>query len=153
MNLISGGLLAGVAVAVVGVLLARRRYVVVTVDGVSMAPTLNDGDRILVRRRRLEQVSRGDVVVLEPTPDPTGRILPGPPGPDGRRWNIKRAVALPGDPVPPDVPVEGDVERVPAGALVVFGDNERSFDSRQRGFFHADRLLGVALRRLGGSSL
>ncbi|MBN6057484.1 hypothetical protein JYK22_36510, partial [Nonomuraea sp. RK-328] len=152
MKLINGALLAGVAVAVAGVLLARRRYVVVTVEGVSMAPTLDDGDRILVRRRSLDQVSRGDVVVLEPTPDPTGVILPGPPGPDGRRWNIKRAVALPGDPVPPDVPVEG-VDRVPAGALVVYGDNERSFDSRQRGFFHADRLLGVALRRLGGSSL
>ncbi|MEV0198594.1 S26 family signal peptidase [Nonomuraea sp. NPDC050691] len=154
MKLINGALLAGGAVAVAtGVLLARRRYVVVTVVGISMAPTLGDGERVLVRRRRLEQVSKGDVVVLEPTPDPTGRIPPGPTGPDGRRWNIKRVIALPGDLVPPGVPVEGDVERVPAGALVVYGDNERSFDSRQRGFFHADRLLGVVLRRVGGSGL
>ncbi|MFI6786655.1 signal peptidase I [Nonomuraea sp. NPDC050383] len=154
MKLINGGLLAGVAVAVVGALLARRRYVVVTVEGPSMAPTLDDGDRVLVRRRTIDQVSRGDVVVLEPPPDPAGRVLPGPPGADGRRWNIKRAVALPGDPVPPGVPGGDAEERVPAGALVVLGDNgPQSVDSRQRGFFHAGSLLGVALRRLGGSSL
>ncbi|MEU0572558.1 signal peptidase I [Nonomuraea sp. NPDC005983] len=152
MKLINGGLLAGVVVAVAaGALLARRRYVVVTVEGTSMAPTLDDGDRVLVRRRRIDQVGRGDVVVLEPPPDPSGRILPGPPGADGRRWNIKRAIALPGDPVPPDVGADG--ARVPAGALVVYGDNADSLDSRQRGFFPADQLLGVALRRLGGPAL
>ncbi|MEQ4720982.1 signal peptidase I [Nonomuraea sp. B19D2] len=151
MKLISMGLLAGVVVAAAGALVARRRYVVVTVEGMSMAPTLNDGDRVLVRRRQIDQVSRGDVVVLEPPLDPAGQFMPGPPGADGRHWNIKRAVALPGDPVPPGIDADGD--RVPAGALVVYGDNPDSVDSRQRGFFEADRLLGVALRRLGGSAL
>ncbi|MEV1171781.1 hypothetical protein [Nonomuraea sp. NPDC049784] len=47
----------------------------------------------LVRRRQIDQVSRGDVVVLEPPLDPAGRFMPGPPGADGRHWNIKRAVA------------------------------------------------------------
>ncbi|MFG6198145.1 signal peptidase I [Nonomuraea sp. JJY05] len=144
MKLISMGLFAGVLAAAAGALVARRRYVVVTVEGMSMAPTLHDGDRVLVRRRRIGEVARGDVVVLEPPSEPRVDV-------DGTRWNIKRAVALPGDPVPPDVDDAG--ERVPAGALVVYGDNPHSVDSRQRGFFPADRLLGVALRRLGGSAL
>ncbi|MBE1587184.1 S26 family signal peptidase [Nonomuraea angiospora] len=42
---------------------------------------------------------------------------------------------------------------MPAGSLVVYGDNPHSVDSRQRGFFAGDRLLGVALRRLDGSAL
>lgn len=145
MKMIIGGF---VLAAVAGALWARRRYVLVTVEGTSMAPTLSDGDRVLVRRRRVDQVTTGDVVVLEPPLTPAGF---GPPGRDGRQWNIKRAVALPGDPVPPGI---GDgVDRVPAGALVVLGDNIDSVDSRQRGFFDADRLLGVALRRLGGPPL
>ncbi|MGN9837114.1 signal peptidase I [Nonomuraea sp. H19] len=145
MKLIIGGvLLAAMAAA----LWARGRYVVVTVEGTSMAPTLSDGDRVLVRRLRIDQVSTGDVVVLEP---PLTPVELGPGGPDGRQWNIKRAVALPGDPVPPGI--DDSVTRVPPGALVVLGDNADSVDSRQRGFFDADRLLGVALRRLGGPPL
>jgi signal peptidase I len=42
---------------------------------------------------------------------------------------------------------------VPAGKLVVHGDHGSSFDSRQLGFFDADQLLGVAVRRLGGAAL
>lgn len=40
MKLINAGLLAGALLALGGALLARRRYVVVTVEGTSMAPTL-----------------------------------------------------------------------------------------------------------------
>jgi signal peptidase I len=123
----------------------RGRYVVVTVQGVSMAPTLVDGDRVVVRRRSATQVRPGDVVVLEPPADAAA-------GPDPLRWNIKRVVAVAGDPVPDGVPVEG-IDRVPAGSLVVFGDNPDSVDSRQRGLFEASRLLGVAVRRLGGRRL
>ncbi|GAA0913903.1 signal peptidase I [Nonomuraea longicatena] len=151
MKVIGGALLAGALAAVVGAVLVRRRYVVITVEGSSMVPTLRDGDRVLVRRRRIDELSRGDVVVLEPPHDPTGRYLSAPTGPDGHLWNIKRAVALPGDPVPPEVGEAAD--RVPDGALVVFGDNSSSIDSRQRGFYSGDRLLGVALRRLGGTTL
>ncbi|MEV0588776.1 signal peptidase I [Nonomuraea sp. NPDC050310] len=151
MKLIAGALFVLVA-ASAGALWARRRLLVVTVRGASMAPTLNDGDRVLVRRRRIDQVNRGDVVVLEPPAGPAGQdILEAPPGDDGRRWNIKRAIALPGDPVPPGV--ADPAATVPAGALVVYGDNPTSLDSRQRGFFHADHLFGVALRRLGGPPL
>jgi signal peptidase I len=60
----------------------------------------------------------------------------------------QRAVALPGDPVPPGVTNVGDAARVPPGALVVFGDNASSTDSRQRGFYSATDLLGVVVRRM-----
>ncbi|MFB4270450.1 S26 family signal peptidase [Nonomuraea sp. GTA35] len=151
----AGWVLCGVSaagLALVAVLWrARRAYVVVTVEGSSMAPALADGDRVLVRRRRAGQVRRGDVVVLEPPPDPSGPYQAGPPAADGSRWNIKRATALPGDPLPPGVPAPGGVDRVPAGTVVVLGDNPLdSIDSRHRGLFPADRILGVALRRLNG---
>jgi signal peptidase I len=152
---------------------ARKNLVVVAVSGTSMLPTLQDGDRVLVRRRLLAQVRQGDVVVLEPPSD--GPYLPGPAGPDGRIWNVKRAAALPGDELPPGIPsapntfiapgapaVSGsaaasggtaeDVPRkvrvVPPGALAVLGDNPDSIDSRHRGLFSCDRLLGVVVRRL-----
>jgi signal peptidase I len=95
-------------------------------------------------------VQRADVVVLEPPadhcPDQDRRRLAG------RRWNVKRVAALPGDSVPVEVAEAAGVDArgdlVPPGALVVLGDNARSVDSRQRGFFAADLLLGVVVRRL-----
>ena len=114
----------------------RGRWLVVTVDGGSMLPTFADGDRVVVRRRTLTEVNRGDVVVLEP-PD------------SARYWNIKRVGALPGDVVPHGVAGSVADDRVPPGALIVFGDNVDSADSRQRGFFRGDRLLGVVVRPLG----
>jgi signal peptidase I len=143
---------AAVGMLCLVLLWVNRRFVVVTVEGTSMAPTLANGDRVLVRRRRIGRVRRSDVVVLEPPVDPRGVYVSGPAGPGGRRWNIKRVAALPGDPLPAGVAVAG-VVRVPAGMMVVLGDNPDSVDSRQRGFFHADQLLGVAIRRLGGAPL
>ncbi|WP_218134919.1 S26 family signal peptidase [Amycolatopsis xylanica] len=140
---IFAGVLAGLALAVVWV---RRRVLVVTVDGVSMRPTFADGDRVLVRKGR--PVRRGDVVVLEPPLDPSGAYLPSGPGADGRYWNLKRAVALAGDPVPPGIAGSDGHEAVPAGMLVVLGDNPDSVDSRQRGFYPADQVLGVVSRRI-----
>jgi signal peptidase I len=137
-------LVVAVPAAAVALRAVRGRYVVVTVEGVSMAPTLVDGDRVVVRRRSATEVRQGDVVVLEPPADASGR--------NGPQWNIKRVVAVAGDPVPDGVPVEG-IDRVPAGSLVVFGDNPDSVDSRQRGLFESDRLLGVAVRRVGGRPL
>jgi signal peptidase I len=137
-----------VAVAAAAAVWVRRSLVMVTVNGSSMEPTLLPGDRVLVRRRSLARVRRGDIVVLEP-PVPGGLSAGDRAGLDGRRWNIKRAVALPGDPVPPAVAdVAGD-RLVPPGALVVIGDGAASTDSRQRGFYHATDLLGVVVRRIG----
>lgn len=116
----------------------RSRWLVVTVDGRSMLPTFADGDRVVVRRRTLTDVRRGDVVVLEP-----------PGSARERYWNIKRVTALPGDAVSMDVAGCAAGDRVPPGSLVVLGDNADSADSRQRGFYQGDRLLGVVVRPLG----
>jgi signal peptidase I len=122
----------------------RRRYVVVTVAGLSMAPTFRPGDRLVVRRTGPGRIRCGDVVVLTPDPDPA-------PGADrGGLWLVKRAAAVPGDPVPRGaVPALADTAEpvVPPGKLVLLGDNtEHSTDSRQHGYFDARRLVGRVVR-------
>jgi signal peptidase I len=132
---------------------ARMRLVAVTVDGWSMEPTLRDGDRVLVLRRKLRRVRRGSVVVVErPEPGVGWSRLRAPKWHlDGRSWYVKRAVAIPGDPVPGSVaPVVGAEPQsvVPPDSLVLIGDGVSSSDSRRWGYFPADRLLGVVVARL-----
>jgi signal peptidase I len=124
-----------VIVALAGwVVVLRRRLLVVTVLGVSMEPTYRSGDRLLVRRSRLKAIRTGQIVVVQLTPgDSTAGRL------------VKRAVAVPGDPVPPQIPISDQV--VPEGRLLVLGDNPaRSNDSRRLGYIPADALIGVVLR-------
>lgn len=83
---IVAGVLAGVAgVAAVGLLGSRR----VVVRGVSMHPTLAEGERVLVDRLayRWRRPKRGDVALLR-----------GAPG-DGPGLLLKRIVGLPGETV------------------------------------------------------
>lgn len=149
-----GGLLAGL-VSLAWIL--RRRIAVVTVAGHSMLPTYVAGDRVLVRRARIGRLRVGQIVVFE-QPDESGawaaqaRSLGASSG-----WMIKRVAALPGDTwpdisLPPLVSPSAmpDRVRVPAGSLVVTGDNKAvSYDSRKFGYVPADRLLGVVVRQLG----
>ncbi|WP_433201458.1 S26 family signal peptidase [Dactylosporangium sp. CS-047395] len=124
------GLAAG-AVVLALVVWLRRAFLVVTVTGRSMTPTFEPGDRVLARRGRART---GDVVIVGP-----GRLV------------IKRLAALPGEPVPRDrVPALADVPEatVPAGKMVLLGDAAESSDSRQLGYFDADRIVGRAVRRL-----
>jgi signal peptidase I len=119
---------------------------VVTVVGSSMAPTLADGDRVLVHRTRLAAIDVGQLVVAEPPAGGRwGAIRPS-------RWLIKRAAAVPGDPVPRDgAPALRDLpeERVPRGRIVLLGDNpEESLDSRFCGYFRDEQVVGVVVRRL-----
>ncbi|MEU5342473.1 MULTISPECIES: S26 family signal peptidase [unclassified Streptomyces] len=124
---------------------SRRNLVVVTVEGTSMTPTMTHGDRVLVRRRRLRRVRIGDVVVLEPPLEGPFRTA-AKAGADGRVWNVKRVAALPGDPVPPEIPGGGQMSQ---GTLAVLGDNrDDSIDSRHRGPFPAERLMGVVVCKL-----
>lgn len=132
----------GIAVALTAVVLAvRRRYVSVRIVGTSMEPTLQAGERILVRRAGPDQLQRGQIVVVA---HPSA--IPGDP-----EWLVKRLVALPGDPVPRDgVPAlrEAAEDVVPAGRLVLLGDNPTaSFDSRSTGYFPTTSLLGIAVKR------
>lgn len=142
--------LAVAAVASAGAVLAvawmRRQLRVVTIHGDSMRPTFVPGNRVLVRRVPLSRVNTGDVIVLG---DPALGGL-GAAAPDGRPWLIKRAIAVPGDPVPASVaPVLSVAAGSPVrdGALIALGDNpDASVDSRQFGYVLADHLLGVVLR-------
>jgi signal peptidase I len=147
------GVTTGLAVAVLGVLLVRRRLAVVEVAGPSMEPALSSGDRVLVRRAGMGRLRSGMVVVVE-RPWPNGGWAEAPPGwPPGRReWLIKRVAALPGDHRPAGVPFPGsgpDDGIVPPGMFVVLGDNAAwSHDSRVIGCVPAERLLGVMVRTL-----
>lgn len=146
------GALLGGGVGLAGVVAAlRRRYLVVTVDGSSMVPTFHDGDRVIVRRGTMRPPLRDEIVVFRRPPIGTERDTPSPADTAENRWNIKRIVAVPGDPLPaaaaeacrtpPGTPV-------PAGQLVVFGDGPASLDSRAWGYLPADQVLGVMLRSL-----
>jgi signal peptidase I len=146
------------AVAVLGLVAARRRFIVVDIIGPSMQPTYRPGDRVLVRRRTGRPVRRGSVVVLQEPPQsswPDGAHATAATGaPDaalsgGKHWMIKRVVAVPGDPVPESVrPVVPDAEQVPPGQLVVLGDGDRSADSRLWGFAPVDLVLGSVVRSM-----
>ncbi|GAA3681892.1 hypothetical protein GCM10022224_052740 [Nonomuraea antimicrobica] len=144
-------LAAALAAALVAV---RRTLVVVRVSGVSMWPTYRPGDRVLVRRAAAGRVRRGEVVVFE-SAGPSGWGTGPLPAPQAAAWTIKRVAALAGDPVPDDVAAAVAAEPgapVPEGALVVLGDGESSADSRMWGYLPADRVLGVAVRRMSSGA-
>ncbi len=138
--LAASGLLA-VAVLV----LARRRYLVTTVDGPSMEPALRCGDRLLVRKTR--RLRKGQIAVFAFPDRP--RAGSDPP----RQLLIKRVVAVPGDRVSAAWGGPGlrDLSglAVPPGSFVMLGDNRAtSWDSRHYGLVGRDRLTGVVIRRL-----
>ncbi|WP_090933429.1 S26 family signal peptidase [Nonomuraea jiangxiensis] len=142
----------GAVLLVAAVLGIRRRMVIVSVSGPSMIPTLHPGDRLLVRRVPLAGVRLGDVVVVRES----GPCRPGDPtGARGIPWIVKRVVALPGDPEPDFLPRWARGTGVVAsGMLLVLGDNHAvSRDSRHFGAVPAERVLGIAIRRLGGDKL
>jgi signal peptidase I len=139
---------AAVAVAgLAGLLRLRQTFVLVTIEGSSMRPLFNTGDRVLVRRAELHEIDREQVVVLQPPASGPPCVGVGP------TWMIKRAVALPGDTVPDEFLAAVDGERgtvVPDGTLLVLGDNSgSSVDSRAFGYVASERVLGIALRRVG----
>jgi signal peptidase I len=148
---VTAGLVAAAVVAL------RRRLWVVRVKGISMEPTLRDGDRVLVARRAGALVTRGQIVLLEaPGRSEAGWVWRLPAGRPvrlrGGPWSLKRAVAVAGDPVPaPLVEVVGEVPdaRVPPGRLVVLGDRGPGVDSTRWGYLPEERVVGVVVHRFG----
>lgn len=147
---------AGIALAALAALIAwlRRRVVVVDVDGRSMQPTLYAGDRVLVLRRSLRHIRTGDIVVVEnPLRQRLGVAARGSRNLAGHTWMIKRAAAVPGDPVPASLAAAVSAAAgtpVPERRLLVLGDNPaHSADSRQHGYVPEDRVLGVVVHRFG----
>ncbi|MEV6827390.1 S26 family signal peptidase [Amycolatopsis sp. NPDC051102] len=123
---------------------ARRLLILTTVDGPSMTPALQPGDRVLVRRTRRPR--RGQVALLRFPQLPSG-------APTGDQLLLKRVVAVAGDRIPagwaePDIHgLAGAL--VPAGCTVVLGDNRpTSWDSRHYGFVPREQLVGVVVRHV-----
>jgi signal peptidase I len=145
--LVLGGLLV-----VVNVVMLVGGWSVRRVKGTSMAPTLRPGQRVVVRRARLADVRHGALVQLA-----ADRIMLGGARIVGGRRLLKRAVALPGDPVPAGIARIGPRELpavVPAGCLVVLGDNRaQSLDSRHFGFVRATAVLGIVVRGVADTAV
>jgi signal peptidase I len=124
------------------------RYTIAIVDGSSMEPTLWAGDRLLVRRCAITTLRRGDIVVVRESLLHDVSRADGPAwaaiAPAQERFLVKRAVAIPGDPLPQVLQAAEGV--VPLRAIVIVGDNpcERGY-----GYVGEEQLVGRAVRRLG----
>ena len=155
------------------VLLALAVYLVATISiqtvhvvGISMSPSLSNGDLVLASKLdyRVHDPERGDIVILK---DPM----------DGSKDFIKRIIGLPGDrilirnrqvfvnshpleepylssawvatPNWPDRATEPDGEVVPPATYFVLGDNrDHSSDSRLFGYISRDTIEGKAVVRI-----
>jgi signal peptidase I len=142
-----------VAAVSIGARTVRRRFAVVTVSGPSMEPTLNSGDRVLVRRAISGGPRTGQiVVVVTPVPGEAAadQLRHWPPVQSG--WIIKRVAATAGEPAPAAMltTLKRPAELiVPRAKLAVLGDNlPRSLDSRQLGYIPAERVLGIMIRSM-----
>lgn len=125
----------------------------VRVENISMEPTLQPGELILVNKLayRLGDVSRGDIVIfhypLNPSEDYIKRVI-GIPGDvvtvqDGTVMVNGSALVEPYIMAPPHY---DNTWNVPEGQLFVLGDNRNSSsDSHNWGFVPYENLLGKAL--------
>lgn len=134
------------------VALLRWALLIATVQGLSMAPTLKMGERVLVwKLLPTRWVSRGMIVLLQP--------LQGVPS-ERSKLLIKRVIGLPGE----NLAVSNDefIERqpmlshltqnqwsIPPAHIFVCGDNRvESIDSRVWGPLPVRNVKGIVLRKL-----
>lgn len=141
--------LGGVVLAI-GLLrwIAFQPYVI---PSPSMEPTIMPGDHILVNRLayRFGVPSRGDVVVFAYPKDPRRTFVKRIVGLEGETFELRdNQVFINGQAVqepylkPGDYPPYGP-ETIPAGKVLVLGDNRReSEDSREWGLLDRSFLIG-----------
>lgn len=143
------------------ILLLRSALLVIVIHGESMAPTLRQGDRILVLRRFLARRLRKGQVVIITLPDDQEGLNSALDSAQG--YYVKRAVALAGESFTAIVSAlprskhifsrEGQENLqswlIPAGHVFVCGDNRQgSIDSRTWGPLPLRNIAGVMLMKL-----
>ncbi len=146
---------AAIVAGVAKLTISLQKLFVVNVEGTSMRPTFDGGDRLLARRCSVRRLRSGTVVILrnQLTPLALEGDVDTPPNirfvADEMKYVVKRIAALPGQLVPESVlqAVDG-MNVVPDGMLVVLGDNSRSRDSRHWGFVPLDDVCGIVVRKL-----
>lgn len=122
------------ALALAALLWARLRLILITVHGSSMEPTYLAGDRVLVRRGATPRTGKTVVFRAEL------RTPSDPP------YLVKRIAAVAGERVGTEfAPAVAD-DVVPAGSLLVRGDNPlNSLDSRRLGYLTEADVLGLVV--------
>ena len=127
------------------------------VQGCSMRPTIEEGDRLVVDRLapRLGAIARFDVVILASPGNPAVDFVKRVVGLPGERIAFRRGrLVVDGRVVPEFFPKVVDFHdprqwRVPPGHYFVVGDNRPlSLDSRSFGVVSGDRLRGKVRYRL-----
>lgn len=143
------------------IFLLRSALLVIVIHGESMAPTLRQGDRILVLRRFLAgRLRKGQMVIITMPGEQEGLSR----APDtAQRYYVKRAVALAGESFTATgsalsysehiFSMEGQEKLqswlIPAGHVFVCGDNRQgSIDSRMWGPLPLRNIVGVMLMKL-----
>jgi signal peptidase I len=124
----------------------------VRVDGVSMRPTLENGEFILVNKLayRLGHPSRGDIVVFKFPLDPTQDLIKRVIGLPGDRIVVRNGTVFLNDQAMQESYIAAAPEYagewvVPDGQLYVLGDNRNdSSDSHSWGMLPVENVVGKA---------
>ena len=142
------------------VFLARKSIAVHVIRGQSMTPTLNRGDRVLVKKIRSPRVpDRNEIVVLDTNRMKVNTIVP-------HRYFVKRVIGLPNDVLRiegkvvqrvddswyqlRDCSTDADirVELVPQQHIFVMGDGPESLDSTHWGPIPVETVIGKVIAKL-----
>jgi signal peptidase I len=146
LELIQTLILAAILYVMIDTVIARVR-----VENISMRPTLEPGEFLLVNKLAYKtgSMSRGDIVVFHYniTEDYIKRII-GLPGDtvEVQNGSVRVNQIILNEPYISAPPGYNGVWEVPAGSLFVLGDNRnQSSDSHAWGFVSLDKLVGKAL--------
>jgi len=139
--------------AVYATLIVTFLFQVARVDGQSMAPTLEDRDRLIVNKLayRLGEPQRGDIVMLYYPLDPDKSYVKRVIAEEGDMVRVVEGqvfvndVPLPDDQIPPEYRSHDDwgPQVIPEGYYFVMGDHRNnSSDSRHWGFVPKKYIIG-----------